>query len=99
MSIKLSSTYSLITRTIKINVGPYAVKSPPEIYERKYTLRNLDLNLIFTIYIFFICFSWNHIRGGKGLTNSSIHGRNFSSEVMKKRKIFSRSKVELFKNI
>lgn len=38
------------------------------------------------------------MRGIRGVKTLSIH-RNFSSEVMKKRKIFSWSKVELFKNI
>lgn len=67
----------------------------------KYTLRDLALNLIFTaFFFFFICFSWNHERGngGRWWKNSSIHW-NFSSEVMKKRKLCSWNKVELFKNI
>lgn len=97
MSIKLSSTYSLITRTIKINGGPYAVKKKSTRNIWKYTLRDLAMNLIFTAFFFHLLFveSWE---GERRVKNSSIHW-NFSLDVMKKRKIFSWSKVELFKNI
>lgn len=73
MSIKLSSTYSLITRTIKINGGPYAVKKSTRNIWKKIHLERFssesDLHCTFFFHLLFME-SFKRGKGGEKFINS-----------------------------